>query len=1018
MKTLSNVLIGASLASVALAAPGGLWAQTTVAGGGNLSRPPDQVGPDSRTWNVPGPGGPTASAGNQVVEIATGMNYWDGQQWSPSDASFVATSAGFQATRVQHQVSLSANLNVIGGVNIITPDGQFLSTTPVGIALYDAASGSTLFVGALTNCTGVLVGNNQVVYENAFSGVCASLIFTIEKGSFSQDLVLTGQLNPQDYGFPTATTRIQIYTEIYQGPSPDLVQEPLYIEPNPVVRQAMVSPDLIDETIGFGEFVLGGGRAYLMPELWGTNGTVASVVKAYKNVLGREFIVESVSYSAVQSAMATLPVCAPSGGNARLEKKGGSKLLLATIPSPPRVLNSTGTVQALAKQTSRPVAKPVGLTIDYIATIGGTINTNIVFAADKTYFVSDPVYCNGSATLESAVFKYQTNALLQFNSTVICRNGIYRPTFFTALDDDTIGDSLKGMTNYTGNINTNGYANPAIYVGTSSLSLSNCRFRYAMIAIQQPSASSSTTLTLTHAQLINCIRAIEINSSGSGSGSGSGTRVVNVNNVLMSAVQYPFVANCQKYPPAFTLAHCTVDQGKQLVLNEVSSVPTLCSSNSMFANITTTNGGSGTLLGGISGFYNASPSFGSSQLVVSASPFQSVGAGNYYLTDASGFRNAGTTSSVPTTLLADLAKRTTYPPLVISQAVYNTSQTLWPQAQRDTDCPDIGFHYDGLDYLINALLVTNATLTVTNGTALGIFGTTNGNYGLGIGQGGALVSQGAPNNPNWIVLYNRVQEQPANGWSRTTNGLLISEFQNLTPGSSIYCRFTDWSVPVQDAPAFYAPTNVGPFTFKDCEFYGGQLLSYRPTLNLTNCLLERVYSDLEPHDTNVSHVRSCEIYGGTFKAVLTNTAAWLADNLFDQATVLNSNNAYNGFNAYVTNGYTTVNVRLTPTNASDKVLGAPFAYQAGPLGNYYQLTNSVLVDAGNDWATNVGLYQYTVTTNLVSGLEIKEGSTKVNIGHHSVATDQYRQSNRYRQRRPARLSRRHQRRRDLRHWRP
>ena len=68
--------------------------------------------------------------------------------------------------------------------------------------------------------------------------------------------------------------------------------------------------------------------------------------------------------------------------------------------------------------------------------------------------------------------------------------------------------------------------------------------------------------------------------------------------------------------------------------------------------------------------------------------------------------------------------------------------------------------------------MTNATLTLTNGAAVGMFGARTANYGLAIGQGAALVSQGAPNAPNWIALYNMVQEQPTKGWCPPTNGLV------------------------------------------------------------------------------------------------------------------------------------------------------------------------------------------------------------------------------------------------------
>ena len=102
-------------------------------------------------------------------------------------------------------------------------------------------------------------------------------------------------------------------------------------------------------------------------------------------------------------------------------------------------------------------------------------------------------------------------------------------------------------------------------------------------------------------------------------------------------------------------------------------------------------------------------------------------------------------------------------------------------------------------------------------------------------------------------------------------------------------------------------------------------------------------------------------------------------------------NGYKGYNAYITNAYTTTNIRLTPTNSSDKLFSAPFAYQSGPLGAYYQLTNSGLANVGTTNATNVTLYHYTVTTNPsgATGWQIKETNSVVDIGYHYVATDQY-----------------------------
>src|SRR5262245_23450572 len=190
-----------------------------------------ETGPHQRVWqsvaaNLTGGSATQSDTRQRVVEIATGMNYWDGQQWVASDPSFEATSDAFVATRLQHKVQLSANLNRVGAVTVTTGDGITLRSTPVGIGLYDAASGRSAVIAEITDCAGVLLSNNQVVYENAFIGVCADVIYSIDRGSFEQDVLITGRLDPADYGFPTDTTRLQILTEFYETMQPDRMRRP------------------------------------------------------------------------------------------------------------------------------------------------------------------------------------------------------------------------------------------------------------------------------------------------------------------------------------------------------------------------------------------------------------------------------------------------------------------------------------------------------------------------------------------------------------------------------------------------------------------------------------------------------------------------------------------------------------------------------------------------------------------------------------------------------------------------
>jgi len=114
--------------------------------------------------------------------------------------------------------------------------------------------------------------------------------------------------------------------------------------------------------------------------------------------------------------------------------------------------------------------------------------------------------------------------------------------------------------------------------------------------------------------------------------------------------------------------------------------------------------------------------------------FQNRGGGYHYLVAASPYRNIGT-MNITATLAADLRQRTTYAPIELTSH-FAGNTTLGPQAQRDTDTPDLGFHYDPLDYIWSGLNLTNSTLLLTNGVAVGV----GGNKGTTL-QGGAKFVQ-------------------------------------------------------------------------------------------------------------------------------------------------------------------------------------------------------------------------------------------------------------------------------------
>ena len=174
--------------------------------------------------------------------------------------------------------------------------------------------------------------------------------------------------------------------------------------------------------------------------------------------------------------------------------------------------------------------------------------------------------------------------------------------------------------------------------------------------------------------------------------------------------------------------------------------------------------------------------------------------------------------------------------------------------------------------------------------------------------------------------------------------------------------------------------------FQDSEFHGGWMESDYPSINLTNCLLERVIAYLFPSDSSTPVIRNCLFWHGTFGyCPFTSTGnAIVADNLFDQTTIPDWMGGLGatysgGYNAYITNCD-----KIDPTKTGDIILASPLAYQSSFFGNYYQPPTSPLINHGSTTADLVGLYHYTVQTN-----QVPETNSVVDIGYHYVATDAY-----------------------------
>ena len=97
-----------------------------------------------------------------------------------------------------------------------------------------------------------------------------------------------------------------------------------------------------------------------------------------------------------------------------------------------------------------------------------------------------------------------------------------------------------------------------------------------------------------------------------------------------------------------------------------------------------------------------------------------LGDGCYYLKSDSPFRAVGTASVSPGVCEA-LKGKTTQPPIAIPPYTTVAGElTLLPQVPRYAGGPpDLGYHYDALDYKVALLTVDGGKVTVEPGTAVG-----------------------------------------------------------------------------------------------------------------------------------------------------------------------------------------------------------------------------------------------------------------------------------------------------------
>ncbi len=937
-----------------------------ISSGGPSGSPAEQweitkPGPHSReiSWvhlsdRSDGRGGPEWLT-NHFVQLESGLNYLsDSGRWESSHPEIeVGKTGGAVAIHGQHKVWFSGQFKSRKTVQMQLPDGRRMISHVHGLAYYDAVQDRAVLIAQAREADAWLYPPNQILYPEAFDSVSADVRYTYTTIGLEQDVILhEAPPAPERFGMSAASTRLEVWTEFVQSPEP-------IRHARPVSRvdsrsDPASSPVLWDEELDFGSMRMGIGKTFV---LGSEADCLAFVAKQWVVDGGRRFLVEAVAVPSLETSLQSLPT-APGGASVPRSEGRRWQVLhqlplrpdtAAIIDSKPHRMDPT----LMAQQVRRR-----GLVLDY-STLNTSL-TNFTFAGDSTYLVTGPVALTGTnVTFEGGTvikFSRTNSARIQVSCPAIWLGDIYQPVILTAADDSTVGQQVST------NPPSGYYAATALDLepptpGTS-YSLGHLRIAYATVGLLINQASGHN---LSHLQMVNCR---------------TGIRPLSTDFGLHNALFVNVLTNFDGVAATGRVEHLTVDGAAWMNANGTFSAANLKLTNSLLVNVTNAGGYTPVAVTSVN---------------ASAGLFQSMGGASHYLSAGSPYRDAGV-SGISSALARDFRQMTTYPPLPWTSPVVAT-MTLTPTGQRDTDTPDLGYHYPVLDYqLTGPLIVTNATLTLADGVAIGFAGSSC----LWLQAKSSLSSFGWAQQMNVLTRSSTVMEGPIAGAPvpQPSDTVILGYMTNVPSASypSVTLRFTSIYLNSPQGYHFYwdfSGFNFSSVKWSDCQLFGGNIivlgsaspLAPASPLTFKNNLFFRSYLDLEGLMPlafyNQSMLKSTLLlFPGAF-----NTQASVRDNLFDTVDVWSDQPP---LFAYSNNAYVRANGlgQLLPLQPSDVVLSSfNYAAPTNGLGRWYQ-GQANLVNAGSQSAGSAGLYQETTQPN-----QLKEGSSPVDIGFHYVAVD-------------------------------
>ena len=954
-----------------------------------------------RTVYERSPNGIIVPRKSRYTELSSGLNFYDSnaKQWTPSreQIDLLPPGGAFAAAATHGQHSARFPLDIAKGViQLSTPDGKQLQSRPVGL-FYEDDNNSAL-IAILTNSAGELVGSNSVVYPEAFEGAAASIRYTYTKSGFEQDIVVQGQLpDPAALGLIPAKTRLGLLTAFFDTNNP-------VVTPGPTDPQTGLS----DATLRFGAMTMTKGRAFSIGDgeqtpppagataaswlNWITNAASSGGTPTYKRwfqLNGRNFLMEEVPYQRVAAQFEQLP---PTTGRLDAESTNlwTAESFLDAIPA--RLLSLPPSGEPVNTQTMR--LSRVGLdetravVLDYTVTLNSGHN-NWVFQGDTTYFVSASCNLTGATTIEGgAVIKANSMGTINIdqNGTIACNTGQYRPAVFTSFNDNTVGETINGSSGSPALYDANEFLN----IGATYASVHDLHFAYCNLAMFQ---GNGGLLNITNCQFQNIANAVVGYN-------------IELFNVLIAPSPYVFYPSVSFTGPSLVAANVTAGYATggshwNCFVYPVNSSATVTLVNCLVTGYPIFAYGSATLVS--TATYNLSSGAG---------VYQTVGGGNFYLAYDSPYHNAGTANLAPYKL-ADLADRTTHPPVAYNTTISSYDFTV--QVPRDTGSPgpDVGYHYDPLDYIFRNCSV-DSDMTFPAGTAVGWQKGPQGQPGLSFTQSYCRIGF----DHGYFVRCNAVQEADNSGDGTGIAG--NGQYVIVTATSTCFSALGGLAAFFDANWVFAGPDYDNSSGFYNCEFWGGLIGGGTVNaIDLTcyNCLFDR--SSINYWMTAGSSIlgwlslQNCTLHGGnlTFNASPAGMLH-LRDCALDHTDLSGVDTSYTGAGSY--NAYVLIlgnpagsylpgsDPNLNPNHDVFVSVSSGFNWRGGPMGEFY-LPNDppaqdgrLLIDANNEpgdpLASDIPGYNDNSTTlasfttdpvyQTLDG-QTPDGSA-VNIGYHYV----------------------------------